>query len=273
MWYDLHVHLAGCGAGESGCYLHPRRQHSLAFSLIRRLNGITRSEMSGDLEQAITERLRGWVAEDIDCRICVLAMDWARDDKGDPLPELTDLYVPNDYVLAQAARCSQMLPGVSIHPYRRDAVAELHRCADRGAVLVKWLPVSQNFSPADERCLSFYDALVARKIPLLCHTGSEGATRIFDKRTNDPKVLTAALERGVKVIAAHSGLRSLPTDIDYFQTWADMLKDYPHLYGDTAAWFGLRARRAVRVLDREGKLIGDEGVLLRRSRISSGMRR
>ena len=39
-----------------------------------------------------------------------------------------------------------------------------------GAVLLKWLPIVQNFNPADERCFPFYEALAHHKLPLLSHT-------------------------------------------------------------------------------------------------------
>ena len=42
-----------------------------------------------------------------------------------------------------------MLAGFHQPPQRRDAIDELHRCADAGAVLVKVLPNAKQFDPAN----------------------------------------------------------------------------------------------------------------------------
>ncbi|MCX7935887.1 MAG: amidohydrolase family protein, partial [Planctomycetota bacterium] len=242
-YYDIHVHIAGRGDGSTGCWFSPQRWDSIAFRLIRWSLGLRREER--DLDGALRARLLSYASSpspDIEelpvgegsLKIVVLAHDWPRDAEGKILADLADFYVPNDYVLHLAQTSPHLLAGASIHPYRPDALNELDRCCQGGAVLIKWLPTSQNFSPADARCRPFYEEMARRGLPLLCHTGSEGATRNLDKRVNDPRVLIPALEAGVVVIAAHSGLRSSPHDADYFETWYAMLKDYPHLYGDTA---------------------------------------
>ncbi len=259
--YDIHVHIAGRGDGRTGCWFSPRRWNSLAFRIIRWSLGLRGHEP--DLDSALRARLLASATAPLpvskalaglegSLRIVVLAHDWPRDVAGRVLADLADFYVPNDYVLSLTQNSPSLLAGVSIHPYRSDALAELDRCHRAGAVLVKWLPTSQNFSPADERCRTFYEEMAKRGLPLLCHTGSEGATRNLDKRVNDPRTLIPALESGVRVIAAHSGLRSSPHDADYFEVWCAMLKDYPHLYGDTASLFGLRARRFARLWQRSG---------------------
>jgi uncharacterized protein len=128
-----------------------------------------------------------------------------------------------------------MLFGASIHPYRADAIAELERCAGMGAVLIKWLPIVQNFNPADPVCEGFYDALAALRIPLLCHTGGEQSLPNLDKRTADPNLLIPALKRGVTVIMAHCGTRSTPREIDYLPAFVRLAKEWELCYGDTSA--------------------------------------
>ncbi|MFH0910229.1 MAG: amidohydrolase family protein [Planctomycetota bacterium] len=263
---DIHIHLAGAGApldpSASGaprahdpsgadCYFHPRRLKALGFRLLARSLGAPARELKADLTTVLREILLGLLREESSLeKGVVLAMDWARDGKGEPLPDLTDFHVPNDYVLGLARACPKVLAGVSIHPFRPDAVEELNRCALAGAALVKWLPTAQNFSPADARALPFLREMARLGMPLLSHTGSEGATRNFNKAWNDPRLLRPALEAGVTVVAAHCGLRSFFLDRDWLKEWAAMLPDYPHLYGDTASLFGLRARRFLKVLDR-----------------------
>ncbi|MBN2712451.1 MAG: amidohydrolase family protein [Planctomycetes bacterium] len=248
VYYDIHLHLAGCGCGGTGCWLNPKRKNSFAFSMIRRLNHISKTELDNMLEESLWGRIAGWLAEMPYYRVVALALDWARENDGELNKSLTDIYVPNDYVIRLAENNPQVLAGVSIHPYRKDALDELRRCAEHGAALVKWLPVSQNIDPSDPRSVEFCKLLAEYKLPLLCHTGSEGATRNINKEFNNPLVLKTALEQGGTVIAAHCGMRSLPIDKDYFDVWKGMLGDYPHLWGDTAAWFGFRARKAAREL-------------------------
>jgi predicted TIM-barrel fold metal-dependent hydrolase len=128
-----------------------------------------------------------------------------------------------------------MLFGASVHPYRKDAVAELQRCAAKGAVLLKWLPIVQNFNPADPTCEPFYEALAALKLPLLAHTGGEQSLPNLDKSVADPALLIPALKRGVTVIMAHCGTRSTSADTDYLPAFVRLAKEYEHCYGDTAA--------------------------------------
>ncbi|HLL88504.1 MAG TPA: amidohydrolase family protein, partial [Tepidisphaeraceae bacterium] len=129
----------------------------------------------------------------------------------------------------------RMLFGASVHPYRADAVAELERCKAMGAVLVKWLPIVQDFNPSDPKCDAFYEGLAGLKLPLLCHTGGEQSLPNLDKSTADPELLRPALDRGVTVIMAHCGTRSTPRDDDFLPTFVRLAKEYEHCYGDTSA--------------------------------------
>ncbi|MBN1257002.1 MAG: amidohydrolase family protein, partial [Planctomycetes bacterium] len=207
---DAHIHIAGTSAG--GCWFHPRRLRAPGFRIMLRSLGIESAKIANHLDQALEERLAQAVEESPLEQAVVLAFDWARDGNGEPIKELSDFYVPNDYVFQLARKYPKFLPGASIHPFREDALEELHRCAKAGAVLVKWLPASQNFSPGDPRCTEFFEALQRLRMPLLCHTGSEGATRNLNKAWNDPRLLRRALEAGGTVIAAHCGMRSAPHD-------------------------------------------------------------
>jgi uncharacterized protein len=138
-------------------------------------------------------------------------------------------------------------------------VAEIERCIAAGAVLLKWLPVVQGFSPADERCIPFYEALAHHKLPLLSHTGGEQSLPQLDHLVEDPSLLKLALQRGVTVIAAHCGTRSMPWGQDYLPQFMRMAQEYEHFYGDTSAlnlptrsyaWRQLLANEVVR-----GKLV------------------
>ena len=56
------------------------------------------------------------------------------DQNGRLIQADTDFLISNDYVIKTAqAHPNEFLAGVSINPQRRDAVEEVHRCADAGA--------------------------------------------------------------------------------------------------------------------------------------------
>jgi len=147
--------------------------------------------------------------------------------------------VPNDVVLDLAAECPEFLAGVSIHPARSDAMRELDRCLDRGAVLMKCLPNCQNIDPSDERYRPFWRRMATAGLPLLAHTGGEHTVPVVNAKLADPKLLRLPLECGVTVIAAHCATKSGPLDRDYFDDWVQMLRTFPNLYGDISAMVSL----------------------------------
>ncbi|HSF04919.1 MAG TPA: amidohydrolase family protein, partial [Methylomirabilota bacterium] len=109
------------------------------------------------------------------------------------------------YVLATAhAQPERFLAGVSINPQRRDAVDEVHRCAEAGAALVKVLPNAQQFDPGRVEYKAFYRALADRRLPLLSHVGYEFSLIGRDQSVGDPSRLRSPLDEGVTVIAAHA---------------------------------------------------------------------
>src|SRR5207302_1718005 len=97
----------------------------------------------------------------------ILAFDAVHDREGRLDAANTHLYVTNDYVIELCRRYpGKMRFGASVHPYRKDAVAEIERCIKAGAVLLKWLPIVQNFNPSDPRCIPVYEALAHHRLPL-----------------------------------------------------------------------------------------------------------
>ena len=68
---------------------------------------------------------------------------------------------------------SELLPAVSIHPARPDALAELERCAAAGAVLLKLLPCVQAVDCNRKQYKPFWQRLAELNLPLLAHTGGE----------------------------------------------------------------------------------------------------
>ncbi len=198
---------------------------------------------SGRWKRRLVEALGG--TPELDAAV-VLAFDGVHRDDGSLDRDRSHLYVTNDYVIDLCRRHPKMRFGASVHPFRRDAVAEVERCVAAGAVLLKWLPIVQGFSPADDRCVPVYEALAHHGLPLLSHTGGERSLIRINDAWADPRLLEPALRRGVTVIAAHCGTRSTFAEPDYFDEFRRMVQQYDRLYGDTAAlnlparWHALR---------------------------------
>lgn len=229
---DCHVHAVADTPG------HGRVSRALFnrwnFRFVRQLLGI-KSDGGAPFEREAEAKLLGTLdgAGVLDAAV-VLAFDAVYDRDGRRDDARTHLYVANDYVAELARKHPKVRFAASVHPYRMDAVAELERCVGLGAVLMKWLPIVQDFDPSDERCFPVYDALAHHQLPLLCHTGGETALPQLNKAVADPALLVPALKRGVRVIAAHCGTRDRPFAADYVPTFVRLAREYEHLYGDTA---------------------------------------
>lgn len=236
---DAHVHMVGNGAGGSGGWLRLNGWHRwLAVFMVRQL-GFPASALDGDLDAIYAEHLLKLVRQSSLDAVVLLAHERVHDTDGTPRDDLGAMFVPNDVVLELGRRFPEFLPGVSIHPARRDALDELERCLDAGAVLMKCLPNCQNIDPADVRYRKFWERMAEARLPLLAHTGGEYTLPVINAAFADPKRLRLPLECGVTVIAAHCATRSGIFDRDYFADWAKMLCPFPNLYGDISAMVSL----------------------------------
>jgi predicted TIM-barrel fold metal-dependent hydrolase len=192
--------------------------------------------MTGDLDRLFIERLLEQVRSSSLGAAVILAQDEVHDDQGRVMEDVGSFYVPNDYVLSLARKHSEFLPAVSIHPARPDALEELERCLKAGAVMMKCLPNCQNINCADRRFTKFWERMAEAKLPLLAHTGGEHTLPVICQDYADPRTLSLPLECGVTVIAAHSGTKSGLFDPEYFHVFAEMIRRFPKLYGDTSAF-------------------------------------
>ncbi len=255
MIYDIHVHIA-----QLAC--HPATDRFLLDKKNWYLRGfLGRLGFTPDLlrhrkaNEWICEKLAEWLAVSSIDRAVVLAMDSVYDMEGRPDPSHTRWVTDNDFVADLAERCPSILFGASVHPYRADALEELHRLIMRGACLVKWIPSAQRIRPDCHRCIPFYDLLAEKRVPLLVHTGNEHASSRSLNQWNDPALLQLALKRGVTVIAAHCGARVFLHERCYFSTFHRMALEHQNLYGDLGA-FGIPTRiRILRAMQRCDRLL------------------
>jgi uncharacterized protein len=236
MKIDLHVHMVGNGASGSGCWYRPQGWTKLGAPFMLRSVGLTAEALRQDLDTIYAERLLAFVrSSSLDC-IVILAQDEPYDATGRKLEGVGSFYVPNGHVLGLAAKHPEFLAGVSIHPARSDALAELDACLQGGAALLKCLPNCQNIDWSDRRFTRFLERMAETKLPLLAHTGGEHALPVLNKRLADPRVLIRPLEIGVTCIAAHCGTASAFFERNYFDEFVGLLGRFPNLYGDNSAF-------------------------------------
>jgi predicted TIM-barrel fold metal-dependent hydrolase len=233
MIVDCHVHTCAFTPAHGKTSEH--LLSTIPFRFMRWRLGLRGSDAPTecDLEQILGRAIRETCPLDA---VVILAFDAVHTSDGALDLDRTHLYVTNDYAIELSRRFpNEILFGASVHPYRRDAVAELERCIAAGAALLKWLPIVQDFDPSDPRCFPLYECLAHHKVPLLCHTGGEKSLPNLNPHAADPMLLKPAIERGVTVIAAHCGTRSAPGETDFLPNWSRLARDHEHFYGDTAA--------------------------------------
>ena len=235
----MHVHMVGNGVNGSGAWLRLSGWHQWLAGFMLRQLGFPKSTLQEDLETIYATKLVEWIRDSSLDAVVLLAHERVHDPDGTPRPDLGSMFLPNDVVLDLASQHPEFLAGVSIHPARPDAIDELNRCVDRGAVLMKCLPNCQNIDPSDKRYEPFWFRMAELRLPLLAHTGGEHTVPVVNAALADPKLLRFPLQCGVTVIAAHCGTRSGLFDKDYFQDWAGMLQEFPNLYGDISAMVSL----------------------------------
>ena len=233
---DMHVHIVGTGAGGTGCWLRVKGWHRPLAGFMTRHIGLSWNAFRGDFDRLYVERLLRLVRESSLSAAVILAHDQVYDERGQIMEGKGSFYVPNDYVLKLAREHPEFLPAVSIHPARPDAIEELDRCLEGGAVMMKCLPNCHNIECSNPRYTRFWERMAQAGLPLLAHTGGEHTVPVVRKEFADPRTLQRPLEIGVTVIAAHCATKSGLTDPEYFHYFAEMTRRHPNLYGDTSAF-------------------------------------
>ena len=233
---DCHVHLAALPDGDNGCFISPKLLRSPLFRFLlwkHRLSPHTPTQAN---QTYLTDLLTELRASQHVHQAVLLGMDGVYDHRGELTLGHTEFLVSNNYLLATVrAHPKEFLAGVSINPQRRDAIDEVHRCAEAGAVLVKVLPNAQQFNPADPRYKPFYRAMAQRNLPLLSHVGYEFSLVGKDQSLGDPDRLEVALDEGVTVIAAHACSYGLMLYEKFLPTFRRLVHSHSNFYGDVSA--------------------------------------
>jgi predicted TIM-barrel fold metal-dependent hydrolase len=197
--------------------------------------GLAVDRRSVDLDEAYARQLIAWLDTSSLAGLVALACDDVYGEDGTARPDLSRLYVPNHYVFQVAKLEPRILPGISIHPARKDSLDALEAGVEAGAVLLKLLPCVQIVDPSLPKYRSFWKRMAELRLPLLAHTGGEFSLPTYRPDLQDPNCLRVPLELGVKVIAAHCGARALPWGRDYYLEFLELRRQFPNLYGDISA--------------------------------------
>ena len=234
MRIDIHVHVPALPPQLGARAMKMRARWLLRLFLWH--YGLSPKDLSEEGSLASFHgRMLSWIESSGVDRTVLLALDDPHDDSGTPIGTSFLYSAGNEAVATLAGTSPRLWFGASIHPYRRDAVRELTRLAEKGACLIKWLPSAQNIDPEDKRCVPFYEAMAHLHLPLLSHTGNEHTVPAGNNRLNHPRKLLAALARGVTVIAAHCGKRLYLHERCSFSEWKRMALEHEHFYGDLSA--------------------------------------
>jgi hypothetical protein len=233
---DMHVHMVGNEASGNGCWVRVSAGKIALYAIMLRALGLpTASIYRESFDDIYRDRLLECIRESTVDAVCLLAQEAVYHDDGTIRKEAGNAFVPNDYVLNLARDYEEFLPAVSIHPARPDAMDELDRCLEGGAVMMKCLPNCQNINCNDTNFKPFWNRMAESGLPLLAHTGGEHTLQVVKPEYADPETLRLPLECGVKVVAAHCATMSGIIDMDYFPKLAEMFCEYENLYADTSA--------------------------------------
>lgn len=215
---DVHAHLGGSGKG-SGCWINPRME-SLAHPRDWMRMRLYASAAGVDIEQQDrlwSERMEELARQlPLPSRHLFLAFDYRYKEDGTRDLEHSEFHVPNDWAHGESKRHGVRFGwAASVHPYRKDAVAELQRCHGLGARVVKWIPAAQGMDPASDLCLPFFAEMRRLDMTLLVHVGDEQAVEAAeDRELGNPLRLRVPMGQGVRVLAAHCASLGLSLDLE-----------------------------------------------------------
>jgi predicted TIM-barrel fold metal-dependent hydrolase len=233
---DMHCHIAGIGAGESGCFVSPRLRNNWRFNIYLHSFGVSKKELLANGDGLVGDRISASLAQSkLVSKVVLLALDGVVDAAGNLDTNRTEVFVPNEFVAAVCARHTNLLFGASVNPYRPDALARLEWAKAHGAVLIKWIPPVMAIDPGDPKLVPFYKKMAELKLPLLSHTGEEKSFSRADENFGDPEKLRLPLSLGVTVVAAHIASSEKYGGERGPDRLARLMREFPNLYTDISA--------------------------------------
>ena len=235
---DIHFHGA-CASAVFDCFISEQTREKffgLKFSAYLKSFGIDQADIDAQNDAEIFRQAHLLVKDSrYLSHAVVLAMDGVYDSTGKLDRQRSAVYFPNEYVGEQVGKYDNLLFGASINPERHQAIEDLTRAKQMGAVLIKWLPCTMLFDPADPKHGDFYRKLVDLNLPLLSHVGNESTIDNSQDELCDPMRLEPALKLGVTVIAAHMASLGEYQGQPAYLRLLQLIQKYPNLYVDNSA--------------------------------------
>ncbi len=233
---DMHVHIAGLGYGESGCFVGEELLSSYKKPMYMLAFGVNERELKTHGDQILVKKISEMVDQSrfVNAAV-VLAMDGYVKEDGELDKSKTQIYVPNEYVQRETSKYKNLLYGASIHPYRKDAIERLREAKKNGALLIKWIPSIMNIDPSDEKIIPFYEEMRRLNLPLLTHAGQEQAFAHANDSLGDPQRLILPLQLGVTVTAAHIATTGKIDNEEMIERLLPLFRKYPNLYADISS--------------------------------------
>lgn len=245
---DIHIHLLGNGDSGSGCRMSISVTESPLYILLSQT--LRPKERAKTFDEGYVLLLAEQLQRSGLDKGLILAQDAAYDRAGQPDWARTPFYVPNDYLFQVVAKYPRlMLPCVSINPDRKDGLAELDRCHDKGARVLKIHPPIQGVDLADRKHAKFFQRCADLRMVVMVHTGHEHSAPIVDVGLANPRKLELALDQGCTVVACHCGTGRPSDHPDMLPEFLALIRKHKNLWGDTAALGGLgRSKDFLRLL-------------------------
>lgn len=206
---DYHVHAVGMGTHGTKNWVNPEMQSMLnpykylQYKVYMSAAGIKNID---NADQEYMDRLiRLADADPRYGKLHLFAFDHHYNENGSINREKSSFFIPNEYVFAMYEKFpGNIVPVISVHPERPDALIELEKWAKKGAKFIKWLPNAMRINPSLAAYDPYYDMVKKYDMVILTHTGHEKAVEgeEFQKLAN-PLLLERPLDKGVKIIMAH----------------------------------------------------------------------
>jgi uncharacterized protein len=233
---DVHIHLAGTGCCNSGCWISQSFRRRYTFLILKAMLKIRDEDLKTTADVDWQRKVSDLVAGSVVDYGVVLGFDGVYDPATNDIDlSRSQMIIPHDWVFATCKKYTNLLPGPSINPFKKNALQELDECIQKGAVLIKWLPATQSIDVGSPDLKEFYRKMAAAKIPLLVHMGGERTFKEVSPEFNNVLSMQVPLSMGVKVIAAHSATRIIGSkEKDQQSDLIQLMKEYPHLYVDNS---------------------------------------
>lgn len=206
---DHHAHLLGFGTSGSGIWVNPEMDSFFHPEDKTKLHVYVSASGIEDKDKGDEQYLQRFLTLIGDLpypsKTLLLALDKGYNEDGTENLDNTKVYVPNEYVVQVCEQNQRVFsPCISVHPYRKDAVAELEKWANRGVKVVKWIPNEMGIDASSRACEAFYEKMVELDMVLLTHAGDEDALKVVGlQHLGNPLLFIKPLDMGVKIIMAH----------------------------------------------------------------------